>query len=246
MAKVRVDQLLVDRGLAPTRAKAQALVLAGLVHGKDSRIEKPGHPIAEDSELYVKGSDHGFVSRGGVKLAGALDAFAVDPTGLVCLDVGSSTGGFTDCLLQRGATKVFAVDVCDAQLHAKLLTDRRVIAHEGTNAREITAEFLGGPVDLVVVDASFIGLGKPMEAIARCTKPGGALVALVKPQFEAGRDAVTKGRGVIRDEAVRTAAIERAVASVKEAGYTIVATTDCVLPGPKGNVEAFVHATRLL
>jgi 23S rRNA (cytidine1920-2'-O)/16S rRNA (cytidine1409-2'-O)-methyltransferase len=242
--KTRADQLLVQRGLAPTRARAQAMNHAGKVNVGEQRIDKAGALVAEDSQLTLRGEDHPYVSRGGVKLAGALDAFAVDPKGKRCLDLGASTGGFTDCLLQRGAASVAAVDVGYGQLAHSLRVDARVLNLERTNARTLQAYQVGGEVDLTVVDASFIGLGKLAEAIARCTKPGGSLVALIKPQFEVGKDEASKTRGVVKDPELRARAIEEAVADVRAAGFEILGTADCVLPGPKGNLEAFVHARR--
>jgi len=242
--KVRVDQLLVNRGLAPTRARAQALVLAGKVYVGEMRIDKAGALLADDATVVVRGEDHAYVSRGGVKLAGALDTFAVDPTGMRCIDLGASTGGFTDCLLQRGATSVAAVDVGYGQLAHKLRVDPRVLVLERTNARTLEPDAVGGLADLVVVDASFIGLGKLVEAIARCTRPGGELVALVKPQFEVGRAEAARGKGVVKDPEVRAKAIAAAVKEVEEAGFSIVATCDSSIEGPKGNREAFVHAKK--
>ncbi len=242
--KVRIDQLLVARGLAETRARAQAMVLAGNVLVAGVRVDKAGTTVPEDAPVEVKGAAHPYVSRGGVKLAGALDDFAMTVTGLVCLDLGASTGGFTDCLLQRGAAKVFAVDVGYGQLAHKLRTDPRVVVMERTNARTLTPEALGGAADLTVVDASFIGLGKLMDAIALCTREGGELVALVKPQFEVGREEATRGKGVVRDRGVRRAAIDGAAAEVRAAGFTLLDEHDCVISGPKGNREAFVRARR--
>ncbi len=244
MAKARIDQLLVDRGLADTRAKAQALVIAGSVYIGEQRIDKPGTTVPDDAEIDVRGEKIPFVSRGGVKLAGALDGFAVDPRGLRCLDVGASTGGFTDCLLQRGAVHVVAVDVGYGQLAQKLRDDPRVTNLERTNARTLTAGEIGGAVDLSVVDASFIGLGKLAEGLARCTRDGGTLVALVKPQFEVGRKEASRGKGVVRDETVRAGAIADARAALEAVGFEVVAEADCVITGPKGNREAFVHARR--
>lgn len=242
--KVRVDQLLVDRGLAPSRTRAQALVLAGKVFHKEVRIDKPGTTVRTGDELEVRGEDHGYVSRGGVKLAGALDVFCMNVDGLRCLDVGASTGGFTDCLLQRNAKEVMAVDVGYGQLAHKLRTDPRVTVMERTNARALTPDTIGGAVDLTVVDASFIGLGQLIDAIAACTKRGGALVALIKPQFEVGRDEAAKAKGVIRDTVVRKEAIDDVVDAVRSAGFSIEGQCDSSLPGPKGNVEAFVYARR--
>jgi 23S rRNA (cytidine1920-2'-O)/16S rRNA (cytidine1409-2'-O)-methyltransferase len=180
-----------------------------------------------------------------VKLSGALDAFGVDPAGLRCLDVGASTGGFTDCLLQRGAAVVVAVDVGYGQLAEKLRRDSRVVLLERTNARTLEPAAIGGPAALTVVDASFIALAKLMDAIARCTDVGGALVALVKPQFEVGRVEASRGKGVVKDPIVRAEAIARAAGSVAEHGFELLGTCDSVLPGPKGNVEAFVHARKI-
>ncbi|MBX3217632.1 MAG: TlyA family RNA methyltransferase [Labilithrix sp.] len=242
--KVRADQLLVARGLAPTRARAQALILAGKVYVGEARVDKAGATLAVDAAISVRGEDHPYVSRGGVKLAGALDAFGVDPSGKRCLDLGASTGGFTDCLLSRGAASVAAVDVGYGQLAHSLRVDPRVLVLERTNAKTLEPDQIGGPCDLVVVDASFIGLGKLARAIARNTRPDGELVALVKPQFEVGRDEATRTRGVVRDPEVRARAIEAAIADVREAGFEILGSADCVIEGPKGNREAFVHARR--
>jgi 23S rRNA (cytidine1920-2'-O)/16S rRNA (cytidine1409-2'-O)-methyltransferase len=244
VAKTRLDQLVVDQGLAPSRARAQALVLAGVVLVDGARVDKAGTLIAEGAEVTLRGEPMPYVSRGGVKLAGALDAFLVDPTSLRCLDVGASTGGFTDCLLQRGAAHVVAVDVGYGQLAHKLRIDPRVTVLERTNARTLTPDLLGGAVDLTVVDASFIGLEKLIGAIAECTRAGGALVALIKPQFEVGREEASRSKGVIRDEAVRERAIQAALEDVRAAGFLVLAHADCVIAGPKGNREAFVHARR--
>jgi 23S rRNA (cytidine1920-2'-O)/16S rRNA (cytidine1409-2'-O)-methyltransferase len=242
--KVRADQLVVARGLAPSRARAQALILAGKVYVGEVRVDKAGAMLPEDAAIGVRGEDHPYVSRGGVKLAGALDAFGVDPRGKACVDLGASTGGFTDCLLQRGAARVAAVDVGYGQLAHKLRVDPRVTNLERTNARTLEPVHVGGAADLVVVDASFIGIALLLPAIVRCLAPGGELVALVKPQFEVGRDEAAKARGVIRDPALRSTAIGNVVDEVRAAGLDVLGTCDSVLPGPKGNVEAFVHATK--
>lgn len=242
--KVRVDQLLVTRGLAPSRARAQALVLAGKVYVGEVRIEKAGAMLAEDANVVVRGEDHAYVSRGGVKLAGALDSFAVDPSGKRCIDLGASTGGFTDCLLQRGAASVAAVDVGYGQLAHKLRIDPRVLVLERTNAKTLEPDVVGGPADLVVVDASFIGLGKLLPAILRCLRDDGELVALVKPQFEVGREEASRGKGVVRDPEVRARAISGVLQEIEAAGLAILATCDSAIEGPKGNREAFVHARK--
>ena len=219
------------------------MILAGEVFLHDARIDKAGSLVDDAAEVRVRSSRTLYVSRGGDKLAGALTAHAVDPTGLRCLDVGASTGGFTDCLLQHGAREVVAVDVGYGQLAQKLRDDPRVAIHERTNARSLTPKQIGGAVDLVVVDASFIGLGKLAAGMAACLAPGGALLALIKPQFEAGADEARRGHGVIRDPAVRARAIESALDGLRAHGFLVASVSDCVLPGPKGNVEAFVYAT---
>ena len=242
--KVRADQLLVTRGLAPSRPRAQALVLAGKVYVGEARIDKAGAMLPEDAAILVRGEDHAYVSRGGVKLEGALDTFGVDPTAKRCLDLGASTGGFTDCLLQRGAVSVAAVDVGYGQLAHKLRIDPRVLVLERTNARTLEPEQVGGLADLVVIDASFIGLGKLLPAVARCLAPDGELVALVKPQFEVGREEAARSKGVVRNPEVRARAIAGATRDVEEVGLEVLGTCDSTLEGPKGNREAFVHARR--
>ena len=244
MTKTRLDQIVVERGLAATRSRAQALILAGEVLVEDTRIDKAGTLVSSEARVTLRGEPMPYVSRGGVKLAGALDAFRVDPSGKRCLDVGASTGGFTDCLLQRGAAEVVAVDVGYGQLAHKLRTDPRVLVLERTNARSLTPDLVHGAVDLVVVDASFIGLEKLVHAIHTCTREGGELVALIKPQFEVGRAEASRAKGVIRDEKVREGAIRGVLRGVTDAGFVVIAHTDSVLPGPKGNREAFVHARR--
>lgn len=245
-SKERADVLLVERGLAASRAEAQAKVLAGEVKIGDQRVDKAGALVDRDADLSVA-SPRRFVSRGGDKLEGALAAFeahGLDVRGMVALDVGASTGGFTDCLLQRGAEKVFAIDVGKGQLADKLRKDPRVVSREGMNARDLDPAQFDRSIDVVVVDASFIGLAKLLDPIARVLTGGGALVALVKPQFEAGREAASKGKGVIRDEAVREAAIEKVKGEVRSRGFTLVSEIDSAVKGPKGNVERFLYAVR--
>lgn len=239
--KLRADVALVERGLAPTRTQAQALILAGRVYSGERRIEKAGETLADGALLEVRGVPR-FVSRGGDKLDGALEELSLDVTGAVVVDVGASTGGFTDCVLQRGAKKVYAVDVGHGQLAQKLREDPRVVVMERTNARTLTA--LPEPVDLVVVDASFIGIEKLLPAIAVVLPPGGRLLALVKPQFEAGKDAARRARGVIRDPEVRARAIDSARSAIEAAGFEVQGEADSRIPGPKGNVERFVLALR--
>jgi 23S rRNA (cytidine1920-2'-O)/16S rRNA (cytidine1409-2'-O)-methyltransferase len=245
--KLRADQLLVDRDLAPSRTRAQAMIMAGVVFVGEKRVEKPGDSLPADAPIEVRGEDHPYVSRGGVKLAGALDEFAIHPQGWVCLDVGASTGGFTDVLLQRGASKVFAVDVGRAQLHHKLRVDPRVVVLERTNARTMTPKTLGldaPTIDLAVVDASFIGLEKLLPAIVSVLRPGGALVALVKPQFQVKRGEVGKG-GVVRDDALRLRAAAEVADAARALGLEPRGEADCVLPGPEGNRERFLWARKI-
>jgi 23S rRNA (cytidine1920-2'-O)/16S rRNA (cytidine1409-2'-O)-methyltransferase len=243
--KERADVLLVERELVPSRARAQALIMAGRVfRGGAERVNKPGERIAMDEALTVKEGSR-FVSRGGDKLDAALKVFAasgLEVAGKRCADVGASTGGFTDCLLQRGAAHVEAIDVGYGQLHAKLRSDPRVTIRERTNARHLRRADFDAPFDLVVVDASFISIGKLIDAIASILGDAGELVALVKPQFEAGREAVSKGRGVIRDEAVRAAAIARAFEAITGRGFSVIAEIESPVHGPKGNVEQLVYA----
>jgi 23S rRNA (cytidine1920-2'-O)/16S rRNA (cytidine1409-2'-O)-methyltransferase len=244
MPKQRVDQLLVDRGLAESRAKAQALILAGLVFSGERKIDKAGQALAPDAPLEVRGREHPWVSRGGIKLAHALDAFGLDPTGAVALDVGSSTGGFTDVLLQRGAAKVFAVDVGTNQLAWKLRQDPRVIVHEQTNARYLSAEIVTEPVDIIVCDASFISLAKVLDTALDFAKPGGRLVALVKPQFEAERGEIGKG-GVVRDPAVHARVCAAAGAWVESRAWQVLGIAESPITGPEGNKEFLLVAERV-
>jgi 23S rRNA (cytidine1920-2'-O)/16S rRNA (cytidine1409-2'-O)-methyltransferase len=237
--KLRADLALVELGLAQSRERARALILAGQVFAGDRRIDKAGDLIAEGTSLRVRGEDHPYVSRGGVKLAGALDAFGLDPSGVVAADIGASTGGFTDCLLQRGAARVYAIDVGYGQLHDKLRRDPRVVAMERVNARYLTPDSLPERVDWIVIDASFIGLGKLLPAVGALLNASGRIVALIKPQFEVGREAVGKG-GVVRDEAARSGAISRVVEDAKRLGFTLEAQADAVISGPEGNLEHFV------
>ena len=241
MAKVRADQLLVDSGLAESRARAQALILAGLVFLGDRKIEKAGQQVASDAELDVRGRDHPWVSRGGIKLAHALEAFAIEVAGFVALDVGSSTGGFTDVLLANGAARVYAVDSGTNQLAWKLRSDDRVVVHEQTSARILTDAHIGDPIDIIVCDASFISLAKVLERPMTFARPGAHLVALIKPQFEARREEVGKN-GVVRDPAVHDRVCAEAQDWVREQGWTIVGLTQSPITGPQGNVEFLLHA----
>jgi 23S rRNA (cytidine1920-2'-O)/16S rRNA (cytidine1409-2'-O)-methyltransferase len=241
--KIRADNLLFDRGLAESRAKAQALILAGLVFSGERRIEKAGQALSEDAALEVRGKDHPWVSRGGVKLAHALEHFGWDVGGAVALDVGSSTGGFTDVLLHKGAAKVFAVDVGTNQLAWKLRQDPRVIVHEQTNARYLTDAVVTEPIDIVTCDASFISLAKVLDKALDFAKPGGRLAALVKPQFEAERDEIGKG-GVVRDPAVHERVCAAAAAWLEGRGWRVEGVTQSPITGPEGNVEFLIGARR--
>jgi 23S rRNA (cytidine1920-2'-O)/16S rRNA (cytidine1409-2'-O)-methyltransferase len=241
--KLRADQMLVDRGLAESRTRAQALILAGLVYVGDRQVAKAGEPIAEDAPLTVKGKDHPWVSRGGVKLAHGLAHFGWDVTGAVAIDVGSSTGGFTDVLLTNGAARVYAVDSGTNQLAWKLRQDDRVVVLEQTNARHLGVEHVPEPVDLVVCDASFIGLAKVLAAPLALARPGARLVALIKPQFEAGPAEVGKG-GVVRDPAVHQRVCAEVAAWLAESGWAVAGLTESPITGPMGNVEFLIAATR--
>jgi 23S rRNA (cytidine1920-2'-O)/16S rRNA (cytidine1409-2'-O)-methyltransferase len=239
MPRVRADLLLTQRGLASSRARAQALILAGKVFSGGRRVEKSSETLDEAAPLEVRKPDHPFVSRGGVKLAGALEAFGYDPTAKIAADFGASTGGFTDCLLQRGVAKVFAIDVGYGQLHEKLRRDPRVVVMDRTNARYLKRGNLPTVVDLVVIDASFIGLEKLLPAAHEILRAGGDVIALVKPQFQVGQQGVGKG-GVVRDARLRREAIASIVAASERIGFQLVAEADSVITGPKGNQETFI------
>jgi len=242
-AKLRADQLLVARGLAESRTRAQALIMAGAVFSGERKIAKAGDMLAEDAGLEVRGKDHPWVSRGGVKLDHGLAHFGFDVAGAVALDVGSSTGGFTDVLLSRGAAKVYAVDVGTNQLAWKLRQDPRVIVHEQTNARGLTREIIPEVIDIVVCDASFIGLAKVLEAPLALARRGAKLVALVKPQFEAGRAEVGKG-GVVRDPAVHERVCDEAKAWVESRGWSVLGVARSPITGAEGNVEFLLGAVK--
>jgi 23S rRNA (cytidine1920-2'-O)/16S rRNA (cytidine1409-2'-O)-methyltransferase len=241
--KIRIDQLLVERGLAESRTRAQALVMAGHVMLGDKKADKPGLQVAEDVAVSVKGQDHPWVSRGGIKLAHALEQFGIDVTGAVAIDVGSSTGGFTDVLLGKGAARVYAVDSGTNQLAWKLRQDPRVIAHEQTSARILSADHIPEPVDLIVCDASFISLSKVLERPMTFARPGAQMVALIKPQFEAGRGEVGKG-GVVRDSAVHARVCDAVAGWLEDSGWTVKGRTESPISGPMGNVEFLIWAAR--
>ena len=234
---------MVSRGLAESRARAQALVMAGLVFVGDRKIDKSGQQVAEEAEVVVKGRDHPWVSRGGIKLAHALDHFGLDPAGAVAMDIGSSTGGFTDVLLQRGAEHVFAVDSGTNQLAWKLRQDPRVTVLEQTSARVLTREQIDRPCDWVVCDASFIGLRKVLERPLELAAPDCRLVALIKPQFEVGREEVGKG-GVVRDPALHERVCDEVRAWLESSGWTVQGIVESPITGPEGNVEFLVSAQR--
>jgi 23S rRNA (cytidine1920-2'-O)/16S rRNA (cytidine1409-2'-O)-methyltransferase len=238
--RVRLDQLLVERGLAPSRARAQSLILAGLVRVEGVLADKAGRAVAADASVEVVAADHPWVSRGGVKLAAALDAFGVSPAGKRCLDVGASTGGFTHVLLERGAAQVVALDVGRGQLDWRLRQDPRVVVKEGVNARYVAREELPGPFGLITVDVSFISLRLVLPALVALLAERSDIVVLVKPQFEAGRTQVAKG-GVVRDPVVREGAIEGVLAAARELGLECVARIPSPIPGPAGNVEELAH-----
>jgi 23S rRNA (cytidine1920-2'-O)/16S rRNA (cytidine1409-2'-O)-methyltransferase len=242
LAKQRVDQLLVERGLAESRTKAQALILAGLVYAGDRRIDKAGDRLAAEAALAVKGRDHPWVSRGGVKLAHALDHFGIDVSGRIALDIGASTGGFTDVLLARGARLVYAVDVGHGQLAWKLRQDPRVVVRERVNARVLTREQVPEAVEIITCDVSFIGLTTVLPAPLALAAAHAALVALVKPQFEAGREFVGKG-GVVRDPAVHSFVCDRVAAWLgAQPGWAVEGVVESPILGAEGNREFLLCA----
>ncbi len=244
MSRQRADHLLVARGLVESRSRAQALILAGLVYSGTRRIDKAGEALADDTPLTVKGHDHPWVSRGGLKLDHGLRHFALPVAGRVGLDVGASTGGFTDVLLSRGAARVYAVDVGHGQLAWSLRTDPRVVVHERTNARHLSPASIPEPIDLVVCDASFIGLETVLPAALALTRPGAHLVALIKPQFEVGKARVGKG-GVVRDPALHQEVCARiADWLAARPGWQVLGVTASPITGPEGNVEFLIAGAR--
>jgi 23S rRNA (cytidine1920-2'-O)/16S rRNA (cytidine1409-2'-O)-methyltransferase len=242
--KPRLDQLLVDRGLVESRAKAQALVMAGKVFSGETKLEKPGSRVKPDIELEVRGAPHPWVSRGGLKLAHGIEHFAMDFTDAVVIDVGSSTGGFTDVALANGARRVYAVDVGKGQLAWKLRTDDRVVLLEGVNARTLTDAEIPEPADIIVCDASFIGLEVVLPAALALARPGARLLALIKPQFEVGKSRVGKG-GIVRDQALRDEVVMRIrdwLATVM--GWEVIGVTESPITGADGNVEYLIAAVK--
>lgn len=240
MRKTRLDALLVDRGLAASRERARALILAGEVTVAGQIVSKAGAPVAPDAVVAVRSPDHPWVSRGGVKLAHAIETFAVPVSGRRALDIGASTGGFTDVLLQRGASRVVAIDVGHGQIDWRLRTDPRVVVREGVNARNLTKDDVSDPVDIVTIDVAFISLRHVFPVLRPLLAPGADVVALVKPQFEAGRHQVGKG-GLVTDPAVHALVLTRVRAEAAEAGLTVVAETPSPITGATGNREFFLH-----
>jgi 23S rRNA (cytidine1920-2'-O)/16S rRNA (cytidine1409-2'-O)-methyltransferase len=238
--KARLDVLMVERGLAPSRERAQALLLAGQVRVNGARMDKPGTQIAIESKIEIAGETLRYASRGGLKLEGALEDFDISPAGRICLDIGSSTGGFTDCLLQHGARKVYAVDVTVNQLDWKLQQDKRVAMIE-RNARYLRMEDIGEPAGFVTMDVSFISVSKILPAIVPVAAPRTDLLILVKPQFELERGEVGKG-GIVRDAAMHQKAIERGRKAALEAGLDVIGVHPSRVPGTEGNLEFFLHA----
>jgi 23S rRNA (cytidine1920-2'-O)/16S rRNA (cytidine1409-2'-O)-methyltransferase len=240
--KRRVDQLLVERGLAESRAKAQALILAGAVFSGEQRLEKSGQSLAADAPIEVRGKPHPFVGRGGVKLTHALDHFKIDPAGKICLDIGASTGGFTDALLSRGAVKVYAVDVGRGQLDWRLRNDSRVAVLEGVNARDLSRKEIPEPVELIACDVSFIGLETALPAALAMAAPGAILIALIKPQFEVGRGRVGKG-GIVRDAALHAEVCQRIENWLgRQAGWSVLGLCESPIQGADGNREFLIAA----
>ena len=238
--KERLDVLLVSLGLAESRAKAQATIMAGEVYVNGQKADKSGMEVDITSNIEVRGSACPYVSRGGLKLEKALKNFGVDPTGYVCSDSGASTGGFTDCMIQQGASKVFAIDVGYGQLAWKIRNDPHVVVMERTNIRYVTLEDLGEPLDLSVIDVSFISLGLVLPVVKTLLKPTGQVLCLIKPQFEAGKDKVGK-KGVVRDPAVHEEVLQNFISLAKSLDFTIRNLTFSPVKGPEGNIEFLAH-----
>lgn len=243
MPKMRADQLLVERGLAESRTRAQALIMAGHAYAGDRKVEKAGQMLNLDAPLELKGRDHPWVSRGGIKLAHALSHFAIAVEGKVAMDVGSSTGGFTDVLLTHGASRVYAIDSGTNQLAWKLRSDPRVVVHEQTSARILTADHVPEPIDIIVCDASFIGLAKVLDRPLTFAASAATLVALIKPQFEAGQAEVGKG-GVVRDPAIHARVCAEVEQWVSGKGWHIEGIVPSPITGPEGNIEFLIAAHR--
>ena len=240
--KIRLDQYLVQHGLIQSRERAKALIMSGIVFVNEQKADKAGEMIAPDAKVEVRGHDIGYVSRGGLKLEKAMQVFPMRPDGKVCMDIGASTGGFTDCMLQNGAVKVYAVDVGYGQLAWSLRTDERVVNMERTNIRYVTPEQLGEPLDLSVVDVSFISLKLVLPVIKTLLKPTGQVLCLIKPQFEAGKEKVGK-KGVVREKSTHKEVLDNFVALADELQFKILGLTFSPVKGPEGNIEFLGHLT---
>lgn len=241
--KERLDVYLTEQGFAESRAKAQAMIMAGLVYVNGQKVDKPGFSVTEEQSVELRGAACPYVSRGGLKLEKALRDFGVDPTGFVCSDSGASTGGFTDCLLQQGAKKVFAIDVGYGQLAWKIRNDPRVVCMERTNVRNLTPADLGEPLDLSVIDVSFISLKLVLPVIYTLLKPAGQVLCLIKPQFEAGKEKVGK-KGVVRDPAVHREVLDNFLATARELGFRVKNLSFSPVKGPEGNIEFLGHLSK--
>jgi 23S rRNA (cytidine1920-2'-O)/16S rRNA (cytidine1409-2'-O)-methyltransferase len=239
--KIRIDRLLVDRGLVESRERGQAMIIAGQVLANGQKQDKVGALVPDDAEIRILGEQHPYVSRGGLKLEAALRGFKVSVDGKTALDVGASTGGFTDCLIQHGCSMVYAVDVGYGQMAWKLRQDPRVVVIERTNIRTMDASLIHAPVDIAVIDASFISLEKVIPAIMHFLKPGSELIALIKPQFEVGKGQVGKG-GIVRDEGQRAAVVDKVKALFIEAGFSVEGVDRSPITGQEGNVEFLIYA----
>jgi 23S rRNA (cytidine1920-2'-O)/16S rRNA (cytidine1409-2'-O)-methyltransferase len=245
MSKIRLDQLVFEKGYAPSREKARALIMSGCVFLDGQRADKPGQQVSPDADPEVRSHELPFVSRGGYKLDKAIRVFGIDPTGKTCIDCGASTGGFTDVLLQHGAAKVYAVDVGYGQLAWKLREDPRVICLERTNLRYVTEEQIPEKLDLAVCDVSFISLRLVMPAVAKLLKPGAEIMCLIKPQFEAGRELVGK-KGVVRDSAVHEQVIRGILDFMPTIGFSVCALDYSPITGPEGNIEFLLYMKKTL
>lgn len=244
MAKIRLDQFLVDNGYAESKTRAQSIIMAGLVYAGEKKLDKPGHQVAEDATITVRGKEHPWVSRGGMKLAKAIEYFAIDVTDSIAMDVGSSTGGFSDVLLTHGAKKIYAVDVGTGQLDPKIRNDERVEVMEQTNARHLTRAMVEDALDIIVCDASFISLKKVLPAALALAKERATLVALIKPQFEVGKAEVSRGKGVITDPTLHKAVCDDIQQWITAEGWLVRGLTESPITGPKGNIEFLLYAQR--
>ena len=243
MRKERLDKLLIEKGMVQSRERARALIMAGRIAVEGRTVDKPGMRIEMEAQLELRGDDQPYVSRGGIKLEGALDAFRIDPKGFVVMDVGASTGGFTDCVLQRGAKKVYAVDVGYGQLAWKLQTDSRVVSLERRNVRYLKREEVKEEMDLILIDTSFISIEKFLPNLLRFLREGGSIIGLIKPQFEVGRGEVGKG-GVVRDGILHQKVIDRISEFSRGLGLSVLGVIESPILGPKGNREFFIYLKR--